>query len=148
MSRQRRTLAVGRQRREQPTFWESVSNDVRTLAFLFLLPTMVVLTCVVLYPFTYALLLSFQDKTAGIPSRFIGLQNYIELLSDREFLDIFYNTVWYTVVGCRHQIHDRPRVGAGPQPAAALQQHLSHDPVHPLGDTDRHRLADLAMGLQ
>ena len=56
------------------------------------------LTCVVLYPFTYALLLSFQDKTAGIPSRFIGLQNYIELLSDREFLDIFYNTVWYTVV--------------------------------------------------
>ena len=59
----------------QPTFWESVSNDVRTLAFLFLLPTMVVLTCVVLYPFTYALLLSFQDKTPGTPSRFIGLQN-------------------------------------------------------------------------
>ena len=60
---------------------------------------MVVLTCVVLYPFTYALLLSFQDKTAGTPSRFIGLQNYIELLSDREFLEIFYNTVWYTGVG-------------------------------------------------
>ena len=81
-----------------PTFWQSVSNDVRTLAFIFLLPTMVVLTCVVLYPFTYALLLSFEDKTAGIPSRFIGFQNYIELLSDRQFLDVFYNTLWYTVV--------------------------------------------------
>lgn len=97
MSQAAATLASpGTPRR--PTPWQYVSNDVRTLAFLFLLPTAVVLTCVVLYPFTYALLLSFQDKTAGVPSRFVGLANYIELLSDTEFLQIFYNTVWYTVV--------------------------------------------------
>lgn len=83
---------------KRPTPWQYVSNDVRTLAFLFLLPTIVVLVSVVLYPFTYALLLSFQAKTAGVPARFIGLANYIELLSDKEFMQILYNTVWYTGV--------------------------------------------------
>ncbi|MCC7283461.1 MAG: sugar ABC transporter permease [Acetobacteraceae bacterium] len=82
----------------RPTPWQRLSNDARTLAFLFLLPTIVVLTSVVLYPFTYALVLSFQDKTAGLPARFIGLGNYVELLSDSEFIQIFYNTVWYTAV--------------------------------------------------
>jgi len=81
------------------TFWQYLTNDVRTLAFLFLLPTILILTCVVVYPFTYALLLSFQDKTAGAPGKFIGLRNYIELLSDPEYIQIFYNTVWYTVFG-------------------------------------------------
>lgn len=83
---------------QRPTLWEHISNDVRTLAFLFLLPTVLVLTIVVLYPFFYALLLSFQDKTPGLPAKFVGLKNYVELLSDSEFQAIFYNTVWYTVV--------------------------------------------------
>lgn len=83
----------------RPTFWEYLTNDVRTLAFLFLLPTILILTCVVVYPFVYALLLSFQDKTAGTHGRFIGLRNYIELFSDAEYIQIFYNTVWYTVLG-------------------------------------------------
>ncbi len=88
------SLAAGK----QPSLWEHISNDVRTLAFLFLLPTVVVLTCVVLYPFFYALLLSFQDKSPGVPGKFIGFKNYVELFSDREFIQIFYNTVWYTVI--------------------------------------------------
>ena len=83
---------------KQPTLWEYISNDVRTLAFLFLLPTVLVLTIVVLYPFFYALVLSFQDKSPGVPARFIGLKNYVELLSDNDFQEIFYNTVWYTAV--------------------------------------------------
>jgi multiple sugar transport system permease protein len=83
---------------KQPTLWQHVSNDVRTLAFLFLLPTVLVLTCVVLYPFFYAFLVSFQEKAPGLPGRFIGFGNYLELFSDREFLQIFYNTVWYTAM--------------------------------------------------
>jgi multiple sugar transport system permease protein len=80
----------------QPSRWDSVSNDVRTLAALFLLPTVVVLTSVVLYPFVYALVLSFQDKTPGTPARFIWFDNYIELFSSPDFLQILYNTVYYT----------------------------------------------------
>lgn len=80
----------------QPSRWEYFSNDMRTLAVLFLLPTVVVLTCVVLYPFVYALVLSFQDKTPGSPARFIGFANYIELFSDLDFLQILWNTIYYT----------------------------------------------------
>ncbi|MBN9450327.1 MAG: sugar ABC transporter permease [Bosea sp.] len=82
-----------------PSRWEYISNDVRTLAVLFLLPTIVVLVSVVLYPFIYALVLSFQDKRPGIPARFIGLNNYIELFSSADFLQILYNTVYYTGFG-------------------------------------------------
>jgi len=78
--------------------WERVANSKRALAFMFLLPTTLVLTCVVVYPFMFALLLSFQDKTAGVPGRYVGLANYIELLGNPEFLQIVYNTVFYTVV--------------------------------------------------
>lgn len=80
----------------QPSRWEYFSNDMRTLAVLFLLPTVVVLTCVVLYPFVYALVLSFQDKTPGSPASFIGFANYIELFSDLDFLQILWNTIYYT----------------------------------------------------
>lgn len=82
----------------RPRLRRSLVNDVPTLAFLFLLPTILVLISVVLYPFTYALVLSFQDKRAGLPGRFIGLGNYAELLSDPEFARIFLNTIWYTSV--------------------------------------------------
>lgn len=82
---------------QRPSRWEYVSNDMRTLAGLFLLPTVVILTTVVLYPFVYALVLSFEDKTPGSPAKFIGLGNYIELFSSSEFLQILWNTVFYTV---------------------------------------------------
>jgi len=79
--------------------WERLANSRRALALAFLLPTILVLSVVVVYPFTFALLLSFQDKTPGVPGRFIGLANYIELFGNDEFLRIVYNTVFYTAVG-------------------------------------------------
>ena len=75
-----------------------MSASVSVCVCAFLLPAVVVLTCVVLYPFAYALVLSFQDKTAGLPGRFIGLGNYAELLTAPDFLLILGNTVWYTGV--------------------------------------------------
>jgi multiple sugar transport system permease protein len=78
--------------------WDRVANDARILALLFLLPALVVLVAVVLYPFAYALILSFQAKSPGIPGRFIGIDNYLTLFSDPSFAETFINTVWYTVV--------------------------------------------------
>jgi multiple sugar transport system permease protein len=83
---------------KDPGFWDRMSNDSRFLALVFLLPAIAVLTCVVLYPFAYALVLSFQDKSPGLPGRFIGLNNYVTLLRDPDFLQILFNTAWYTVV--------------------------------------------------
>src|SRR6266850_1247398 len=71
----------------------------RTLGYLFLLPAMLVILALVAYPFASAIVMTFQAKTAGAPGRFIGLENYRELLSSEQFLRTVVNTVVYTAVG-------------------------------------------------
>ena len=81
-----------------PSRWERLKNNQRVLAALFLLPALLVLVSVVVYPFADAVWISFQAKQAGTPGRFIGVQNYGELLGNRVFLQIVWNTVFYTGV--------------------------------------------------
>jgi multiple sugar transport system permease protein len=68
----------------------------RTLGYIFLTPALLVILGVVAYPFVNAVLLTFQQKTAGAPGRFIGLDNYRELLNMEVFWRTVYNTVFYT----------------------------------------------------
>lgn len=68
----------------------------RTLGYLFLAPALLVVIAVVAYPFVNAVLLTFQTKTAGAVGRYIGLDNYRELLNMDVFWRTVYNTVFYT----------------------------------------------------
>jgi multiple sugar transport system permease protein len=68
----------------------------RTLGYIFLTPALLVILGVVAYPFVNAVLLTFMQKTAGAPGRFIGLDNYRELLNMEVFWRTVYNTVFYT----------------------------------------------------
>jgi ABC-type sugar transport system permease subunit len=70
-----------------------------TLGYLFLLPALLVILGLVAYPFGSAIVMTFQNKTAGAPGRFIGLDNYWELLHSQQFLRTVINTVIYTAVG-------------------------------------------------
>ena len=70
-----------------------------TLGYLFLLPALLVIVGLVAYPFASAIVMTFQNKTAGAPGRFIGLGNYRELLASEQFLRTVINTVVYTAVG-------------------------------------------------
>jgi multiple sugar transport system permease protein len=81
-----------------PSRWDWLKNNQPVLAAVFLLPTLLVLVSVVVYPFLSAVWISFQAKQAGTPGRFIGLQNYAELLGNPVFLRIVGNTVFYTGV--------------------------------------------------
>lgn len=78
------------------TRWELFRNDKRTLAFLFLLPTTVILVSVVVYPFAYAVLIALQRKRAGTAGAFIGLANFVELFHTDVFPLVIYNTLFYT----------------------------------------------------
>ncbi len=69
----------------------------RTLGYLFLAPALVVVLCLVAYPFFNAVVLTFQAKTAGAPGKFIGLENYRELLNNPVFWRTVFNTIFYTV---------------------------------------------------
>ena len=77
-----------------PSRWDRLKNNQPVLAAVFLLPTLLVLVSVVVYPFLSAVWISFQAKQAGTPGRFIGLQNYAELLGNPVFLRIVGNTVF------------------------------------------------------
>jgi multiple sugar transport system permease protein len=70
-----------------------------TLGYLFLLPAILVIVSLVAYPFASAIVMTFQERTAGAPGRFIGLDNYRELFSSEQFLRTVFNTVIYTVFG-------------------------------------------------
>jgi multiple sugar transport system permease protein len=71
----------------------------RTLGYLFLLPAIIVIVGLVAYPFVNAIIMTFQEKTAGAPGRFIGLDNYRELFGSEQFVRTVFNTVTYTAVG-------------------------------------------------
>jgi multiple sugar transport system permease protein len=71
----------------------------RTLGYLFLFPAILVIVGLVAYPFAAAIVMTFQEKTAGAPGRFIGLDNYRELFNSEQFIRTVMNTVVYTAVG-------------------------------------------------
>jgi multiple sugar transport system permease protein len=93
--------AVGsdlRARVAAPSRRAQLINDQRVVALFFLLPTILVLCFVVIYPFFSAVSISFQDKMIGGDASYIGLANYYELFGDRTFLKVIRNTIVYTVV--------------------------------------------------
>ncbi len=71
-------------------------NDQRVIGTLFVMPALLVLAFVVVYPFLSAIWMSFQNKMVGAPATFIGFDNYVELFGDRHFLKTIKNTLVYT----------------------------------------------------
>ncbi len=66
-------------------------------AWLFLAPCMVVLIGLIAYPFFSAILLSFQAKLVGSPATWVGLGNYVQLLTGRDLSDQFYQALRVTL---------------------------------------------------
>jgi multiple sugar transport system permease protein len=80
----------------RPSPW-AFSGEGR-LAYLLLTPTLLVILGLVAYPFFAGIYMSLQHKMVGAPGRFIGLDNYVELLRSEVFLRAAYNSVVYTAV--------------------------------------------------
>jgi ABC-type sugar transport system permease subunit len=62
-----------------------------------LLPTVLMLVGLVLYPFFYAIWLSFTDKTVGSVGQFVGLKNFRYILAWPQFSAALVNTFVFTV---------------------------------------------------
>ena len=65
-------------------------------AVLFMVPSFAILGTFVLYPIVQSFIYSFQDVTIGGDSPWIGLQNYITLLKDRQFWNALGITLIFT----------------------------------------------------
>ena len=78
--------------------WIRIFGRQAPLGYALVLPLLLVMIGMLAYPVFSAVLLSFQDKTLGSPGEFIGLNNYIELLtSDNRFWVVVKNSVLFTV---------------------------------------------------
>ena len=62
-----------------------------------LLPTVLILVGLVLYPFVYSIWLSFSDKAVGSAGRFVGLANFRYVIAWPQFSAALVNTVVFTV---------------------------------------------------
>ena len=81
----------------QPSGLSNWLNDQRVIGTLFVMPALLILAFVVVYPFLSAIWMSFQNKMVGAPATFIGFDNYVELFGDRHFLKTIKNTLVYTL---------------------------------------------------
>jgi multiple sugar transport system permease protein len=69
------------------------------LGYTLTLPLILFTIGMLIYPFSSAFILSFQDKVVGQPPKFIGLNNYKRLFtSDPIFLRVLLNTLVYSGV--------------------------------------------------
>src|SRR5256885_13491307 len=73
-------------------------EDERWLAFVLLVPTMVLLGLFIAYPFVRGILLSVTDSRVGVPGNFVGLANFYKIWNDSIFRTSVYNTFVYTGV--------------------------------------------------
>ncbi|ADN01603.1 carbohydrate ABC transporter permease [Spirochaeta thermophila] len=62
-----------------------------------ILPALLVITGLIVYPIFYNIYLSFFDVHVYGANRFIGFKNYLDIVLDREFWGAFYTTIVYVI---------------------------------------------------
>ena len=66
--------------------------------WIFVAPAMAVVICLLVYPLFSTVIYSFTNKTMIKPTyHFVGLKNYISILSDKDFYNAFGNTLKWTI---------------------------------------------------
>src|SRR5438874_7976441 len=85
-------------REAPPPRRQRLLEDERWLAFVLLVPTMVLLGMFIAYPFVRGILLSVTNTRVGIPGDFVGLANFYKIWDDSIFRTSVYNTFVYTGV--------------------------------------------------
>src|SRR5215203_7222995 len=68
------------------------------MAYYMVLPSLLIILIVAFFPILYGIVLSLTDSTVTAFGSFIGLENYVEMFQDPDFLVGLSNTVIFTVV--------------------------------------------------
>jgi sn-glycerol 3-phosphate transport system permease protein len=67
--------------------------------YIMVAPAMAVFSMFSLYPIVYMVYLSFFKWNMMGPKKFVGLQNFIDLLTSREFVQVMGNSMYYMAMG-------------------------------------------------
>ena len=77
--------------------------DRKSKYLLFALPSFILIFTVMLFPVGYAIIYRFKDFRLGKSAKFIGLENYISIFQDSEFLSALCFTLILTLVAVLSQ---------------------------------------------
>lgn len=95
------TRAVPRWQSFNPLYLLGELSEGRRWAYLLIIPSLILIFVVVIYPVASGVSFSFQDMRLTRPDRtgFVGLKHYQDLLSDRIFITSLRNTAVWVIVG-------------------------------------------------
>lgn len=70
------------------------------VAWVFSAPALILLAAFIILPFLLAFVLSFTNQRliTPLPTRFVGLDNYIDTLTSSNFWKGFFNNIWFVAV--------------------------------------------------
>jgi len=74
------------------------------IGYYFLIPSILLLTFTSIYPLFYSLIQSFYNWNWGEQRDFVGLQNYIFLLTNEEFWVVIKNTFLFATFACFFEV--------------------------------------------
>ena len=88
--------------RDHRLFRQSLSGRLEhnegLFAFLLVLPAMLIVLALYIYPLIYSFAISFLRSDIRYPEEFRGLKNYIEIFQEPDLLVSFWRTIYFTVV--------------------------------------------------
>ena len=77
---------------------EEFGTPERRLAYYMVLPAIIIILAIAFFPIMYSVLLSVTDSTITGFGSFVGVENYVEMFQNPDFLEGLSNTVIFTVV--------------------------------------------------
>ena len=86
------------QKKERGALREEFGNPERRSAYYMILPALLIILVVAFYPIGYAVYLSFFKANINNAGNFVGLQNYVQMFQNSEFIEGLRNTLIFTVV--------------------------------------------------
>ena len=91
-------VTASREKKGRSRLREEFANPERRTAYYMVLPALLIIVVVAFFPILYGVVLSLTDSTAAAFGSFIGVENYVEMFQDPDFLEGLSNTLIFTVV--------------------------------------------------
>ena len=89
---------AAREKKGRSLLKEELGNPERRAAYYMVLPSLLIIVLVAFFPVLYGIVLSLTDSTVTAFGSFVGVENYVEMFQNPDFLVGFVNTVIFTVV--------------------------------------------------
>jgi trehalose/maltose transport system permease protein len=89
---------ASREKKRRSWFKEEFGDPERRTAYYMILPALVIVVAIAFFPIVYGIALSVTDSTITAFGSFVGVENYVEMFQNPDFMEGLSNTVIFTVV--------------------------------------------------